>query len=432
MCSSSARATPGSRPRWRRRAWARETAMLTQNLDTIGQMSCNPAVGGLAKGHMVREIDALGGAMGLNADATAIQCRMLNASKGPSVRGPRSQCDKKAYQFRLKAVCESQERLDLHQGSVARLLVGRRATASEGVETHARRAAARADGGHHDGDVHARAAARRACKTRRAGAWATRASAQRRPARARVRGRRVSRRARPAASTGAPSTSPSANRTPATSRRRRFRSGRNGCGRGPRDLFTLNEWRDGVFHVEQIPCWTTADQRAHARHHPRQPRQVAHVLRADRGRRAALLPVHRGQGGQVRRQDRRTSFSSNPRAGTRASITSTASRRACPSRCSLRSSTPSPGWSSAEIIRPGYAVEYDYCPPTQLRPHAGNQARGEPVLRRADQRHERLRGSRRAGHRRRDQRGAEGARRRRGVRAAARRRRTSACSSTTS
>ncbi len=82
-----------------------ETAMLTQNLDTIGQMSCNPAVGGLAKGNMVREIDALGGAMGLNADATAIQCRMLNASKGPSVRGPRSQCDKKAYQFRLKAVC---------------------------------------------------------------------------------------------------------------------------------------------------------------------------------------------------------------------------------------------------------------------------------------------------------------------------------------
>ena len=106
--------------------------MLTQNLDTIGQMSCNPAIGGLAKGHMVREIDALGGVMGLNADATAIQCRMLNASKGPSVRGPRAQCDKKAYQFRLKAVCEAQPGLDLQQGNVARLLVEKDRIAGRG------------------------------------------------------------------------------------------------------------------------------------------------------------------------------------------------------------------------------------------------------------------------------------------------------------
>ena len=112
-----------------------ETAMLTQNLDSIGQMSCNPAVGGLAKGHMVREIDALGGIMGINTDATAIQCRVLNASKGPSVRGPRAQCDKKAYQFRLKAVCESQERLDLHQGNAARLVVNATGDRVEGVET---------------------------------------------------------------------------------------------------------------------------------------------------------------------------------------------------------------------------------------------------------------------------------------------------------
>src|SRR5437868_5782616 len=97
--------------------------MLTQNLDTIGQMSCNPAIGGSAKGQMVREIDALGGAMGQNADATGIQFRMLNASKGPSVRSPRAQCDKKAYQFRMKSICESAEHLDLHQGNVARLLV---------------------------------------------------------------------------------------------------------------------------------------------------------------------------------------------------------------------------------------------------------------------------------------------------------------------
>src|ERR1700680_2218114 len=99
------------------------TAMVTQNLDTIGQMSCNPAIGGLAKGHIVREIDALGGAMGLNADATGIQFRMLNRTKGPSVRGPRAQCDKKAYQFRLKAVLERAENLDLRQATVSNVLV---------------------------------------------------------------------------------------------------------------------------------------------------------------------------------------------------------------------------------------------------------------------------------------------------------------------
>src|ERR1043165_3749979 len=99
------------------------TLILTQNLDTIGQMSCNPAIGGLAKGHIVREIDAMGGAMGLNADATGIQFRMLNQSKGPSVRAPRAQCDKKAYQFRMKAVLEGAENVDIKQGTVSRILV---------------------------------------------------------------------------------------------------------------------------------------------------------------------------------------------------------------------------------------------------------------------------------------------------------------------
>src|SRR6266850_6540496 len=98
------------------------TLMLTQNLDTIGQMSCNPAIGGLAKGHIVREIDAMGGAMGLNADATGIHFRMLNQRKGPSVRAPRVQCDKKAYQFRMKAILEAAQNLDVKQGTVSRVI----------------------------------------------------------------------------------------------------------------------------------------------------------------------------------------------------------------------------------------------------------------------------------------------------------------------
>src|SRR5438309_10175880 len=99
------------------------TLMVTQNLDTIGQMSCNPAIGGLAKGHIVREIDAMGGAMGMNADATGIQFRMLNKAKGPSVRAPRVQCDKKAYQFRMKAVLARAPNLALKQAPVSTVLV---------------------------------------------------------------------------------------------------------------------------------------------------------------------------------------------------------------------------------------------------------------------------------------------------------------------
>jgi tRNA uridine 5-carboxymethylaminomethyl modification enzyme len=98
------------------------TLLLTINADTIGQMSCNPAIGGLAKGHLAREIDALGGEMGKTTDMTGLQFRMLNTKKGPSVWAPRAQCDKKAYQFRLKWICEREPNLDVKQGQVARIL----------------------------------------------------------------------------------------------------------------------------------------------------------------------------------------------------------------------------------------------------------------------------------------------------------------------
>src|SRR5881398_1722468 len=98
------------------------TLLLSTNLDTIGQMSCNPAIGGLAKGHLTREIDALGGEMAKATDMTGLQFRMLNTKKGPSVWAPRAQCDKKAYQFRLKWICERQTNLDIQQGQSSRLL----------------------------------------------------------------------------------------------------------------------------------------------------------------------------------------------------------------------------------------------------------------------------------------------------------------------
>lgn len=100
-----------------------ETLLLTTNLDTIGQMSCNPAIGGLAKGHLAREIDALGGEMGVNTDQTGIQFRMLNTKKGPSVWAPRAQCDKKAYQFRMKWIVEQQPHLDVKQAMIDDLIV---------------------------------------------------------------------------------------------------------------------------------------------------------------------------------------------------------------------------------------------------------------------------------------------------------------------
>jgi tRNA uridine 5-carboxymethylaminomethyl modification enzyme len=98
------------------------TLLLTGNLDTVAQMSCNPAIGGQAKGQMVREIDALGGEMAINTDVTAIQFRLLNESKGPAVQSPRAQCDKKAYQFRLKHTLEMQRNLVLFQATVTGLI----------------------------------------------------------------------------------------------------------------------------------------------------------------------------------------------------------------------------------------------------------------------------------------------------------------------
>lgn len=100
-----------------------ETLLLTINLDSVAMMPCNPSIGGTGKGHLVREIDALGGEMGRNIDATMIQCRMLNTGKGPAVHSLRAQADKKAYQFRMKEVIENQEHLLLKQQEATNIIV---------------------------------------------------------------------------------------------------------------------------------------------------------------------------------------------------------------------------------------------------------------------------------------------------------------------
>src|SRR5438094_7517980 len=99
------------------------TVLLTMSADTVAQMSCNPAIGGVAKGQIVREIDALGGEMGKVIDASGIQFRMLNRTKGPAMHSPRAQADKKLYQFTMKHRIEAQERLTLRQELVESILI---------------------------------------------------------------------------------------------------------------------------------------------------------------------------------------------------------------------------------------------------------------------------------------------------------------------
>src|SRR5512143_652211 len=99
------------------------TMLMTMNLDSVAQMSCNPAIGGLAKGHIVREIDALGGEMARNTDRTGIQFRRLNTRKGPAVRATRAQADKQWYRRAMKETIERQEGLDRKQGMAVRLIV---------------------------------------------------------------------------------------------------------------------------------------------------------------------------------------------------------------------------------------------------------------------------------------------------------------------
>jgi tRNA uridine 5-carboxymethylaminomethyl modification enzyme len=340
------------------------TLMLTQNLDTIGQMSCNPAIGGLAKGHIVREIDAMGGAMGLNADATGIQFRMLNRTKGPSVRAPRVQCDKKAYQFRMKAVLERTENLDLKQATVSAVLVEN--VRAIGVET----------------DLGLRIAARSIVIT--SGTF--------------LRGLlHVGENSKPGGRMADTNSTLSENLRQHGFQIGRFKTGTpcrlnarsidfsrceiqvgdeppprftfysEGIGREANDIFTLNYDRQGKFHVEQVPCWITSTvSRTHE------------IIRANLARSPLYTGQIKGTGPRYcpSIEDKVVKFFDKtshqlflePEGRHTGEYYVNGISTSLPYDVQLAFLHTIPALERAEIMRPGYAVEYDYFPPTQLFP----------------------------------------------------------------
>ena len=339
-----------------------ETLLLTQNADTVGQMSCNPAIGGLAKGHMVREIDALGGAMGLNTDATGIQFRMLNATKGPSVRAPRAQCDKKAYQFRMKAILERQPQLDIKQGNVTRLLTGD--SSVEGVETnlgisfHAP-AVIVTTGTFMRGLLHV--GLRNQTGGRLGDTVSTFSDCLR------DLGFEVGR-----FKTGTPcrllaksidfsKCEPQHGDEPAPL----FSYMADTLRRGEDDIFTLNEWRDGAFKTRQIPCWITYTTPT-----------THEIIRSNLHKSPLYSGVIEGVGPRYcpSIEDKVVKFADKnqhqlflePEGRHTDEIYINGVSTSLPFDVQYAFIRSVPGLENAEILRPGYAVEYDYCPPTQL------------------------------------------------------------------
>lgn len=337
------------------------TLLLTQNLDTVAQMSCNPAIGGLAKGHIVREIDALGGAMGVNADATAIQYRLLNRTKGPSVRAPRAQCDKKAYQFRMKAVLERAANLDIKQATVSRICTNGSMKVT-GVETDIGMvvlgsAVVVTSGTFLRGLLHVGE------NSKPGGRMADTSSSLSESLR--ELGFQVGR-----FKTGTPCR--------ISSRSIDFDRCQQQPGDEPpprfsflalpdwdvNDVFTLN---NRSFHMEQLPCWithTTAE---------------THRIIGDNLHRSPLFSGKiQGTGPRYcpSIEDKVLKFADKPshqvflepEGRHTEEFYANGLSTSLPYDVQIRFIRSIPGLEHAELMRPGYAVEYDYFPPTQLHP----------------------------------------------------------------
>ena len=340
------------------------TLILTQNLDTIGQMSCNPAVGGLAKGHMVREIDALGGVMGVNTDATGVQFRMLNSNKGPSVQAPRAQCDKKAYQFRMKAYLEQQPNIDLFQGNVLRILteegrvcgietsLGLRIEAATVVITTGTfmRGLLHVGLQNQSGGRMGDGVSTLSDSLRELGFEVGRFKTGT-PCRLNARSIDFSRCERQDGDQPPPRFS--------------FRS--RELTKGVNDLFTLNEYRDGVFHVEQLPCWIThTTAQTHAIIRANLDKSPMYSGRIE-GVGPRYCPSIEDKVVKFADKDRHQLFL-EPEGRHTSEYYVNGLSTSLPFEVQHAFVRSVPALENAEIIRPGYAVEYDFCPPTQLHP----------------------------------------------------------------
>lgn len=333
-----------------------ETLLLTQNLDTIGQMSCNPAIGGSAKGIIVREIDALGGLMGVNADATGIHFRMLNKSKGPSVRAPRAQCDKKAYQFRLKALLECHPCIDVKQSGVMRVLV--KGEEVEGVEcdfglnVRAKSVVITAGtflrGLLHVGDQQ-KMGGRMADTSSplsdnlRAHGFETGRFKTGTPCRIHGRSINFSKCSRQEGDSPPP----------------RFGHLPPGCG---------DSGENGLreFHVEQLPCWITATTKhTHAIIRRNLQRSALYSGRIE-GTGPRYCPSIEDKVVKFPEKDHHQIFL-EPEGWRTQEYYVNGISTSLPYEIQHAFLRSIPGLENAEIMRPGYAVEYDYFPPTQLK-----------------------------------------------------------------
>ena len=344
-----------------------ETLLLTQNADTIAQMSCNPAIGGSAKGHIVREIDALGGIMGLNADATGIQFRMLNASKGPSIRAPRAQCDKKAYQFRLKAILEKTPNLTITQAGVAKFLTkGDQGNKIIGIETtfgvrYFADAVVLTTGTFMRGLVHV------GKRSQAGGRMADSVSGISESLEA--LGLKLGR-----FKTGTPCRLLASSIDTSVCERQDgdinpspFSHIRETITYQREEVHTLNHTSNGIFHVEQIPCWLTyTNEKTHD------------IIRSNIDRSPLYSGMIDGVGPRYcpSIEDKVVKFADKtrhqiflePEGRHTGEIYVNGVSTSLPFEIQYAFIRSISGLEQAEILRPGYAVEYDYSFPNQLHP----------------------------------------------------------------
>ena len=339
-----------------------QVAMLSQNLDTLGAMSCNPAIGGLGKGHMVREIDALGGVMGLNTDATAIQFRILNARKGPSVRAPRAQCDKKAYQFRMKWLLEGECHIELHQGNVARLIVENDEV--KGIETSLG-LRVEADSVVITTGTFMRGLMHVGLQNQQGGRMGDATSTLsddlirlgfdverfKTGTPCRLNGKSIDFSSCEIQEGDTP--------PPLFSFRSHLEE------RGRNDIFSLNDWAEPTFHVEQLPCWITyTNQSTHDVINANLDKSPMYSGKIE-GVGPRYCPSIEDKVVRFADKERHQVFLEPEGRQTHEYYVNGVST-SLPFEVQYEFIRSIPGLENAEIIRPGYAVEYDYCLPTQL------------------------------------------------------------------